>query len=249
LIKLAEKYCPLCLSIDECKLETRGMRPRLDQEATELYGYPSYTWGRCERLQKQIIKEQIKNNISERFENRTFESFSITPQNKQAFDICWNYATNFSRSTIEGLILVGHYGTGKTHLAAAILKVVLDKAIPGAMVVVPELLDEIRASYNDVETDKRLEQKVMQKQFLILDDLGAEKTTEWVRERLYNLINHRYEHNLPTVITTNCTFNELSDKHGERIVDRIAEMCHGVKLEGESYRIKIRKQKKAKAGR
>lgn len=239
----AEKYCPLCIDLQTCKLGTKGLRPRLDPEATETYRHPSYRWGECERLRKRNVQNQIKQQITDRFEDRTFESFGITKENKPAFDKCWNYAQTFTVNTKDGLILSGDFGTGKTHLASAILKTVLDKGIPGAMIVVPKLLEEIRHSYNDL-AERRLASKVMQKRFLILDDLGAEKSTEWVREQLFNLINHRYENNLPTVITTNSNAAELKEKHGERIVDRLIEMCEGVSFTGPSYRKQIRKEKR-----
>ncbi len=243
--KQAEELCPICLGLEHCKFIPKGWIPILSQKDTELYCYPIFRWTECERLKKQITQEQIKQHIGKRFEDRTFETFSVNMQNKRAFDICWNYAQRFTLNTKDGLMLVGPVGTGKTHLAAAILKVVFDKNVSAAMVVVPELLEEIRQSY--VDNTQKLTEKVKSKRFLVLDDFGAEKTTDWVQEQLYNLINYRYEHHLPTVITTNCDMDELKKKHGERTVDRIIEMCEGVKLEGTSYRVKIRKSKKVSA--
>ena len=75
---------------------------------------------------------------------------------------------------------------------------------------------------------------------LILDDLGAEKPSDWVKEQLYVIINRRYENMLPTIITTNCTMNELKDRIGERTASRIIEMTTPYKITASHSRLKVR---------
>jgi len=142
--------------------------------------------------------------------------------------------------------LFGSYGTGKTHLAVAILHELIERDINGLFVTVPELLNEIRKDFNVDKESKKSEllESIKTAEFLILDDLGAEKTSDWVREQLFMIINARYENMLPTIITTNIKLlpandkdiDNLESKVGARTVSRIIEMCNGIMLNGDDYR-------------
>ena len=135
--------------------------------------------------------------------------------------------------------MIGGYGTGKTHLAVAILRETAEAGIPGMFVVVPDLLGKMRASFNlkDGKADE-LVTTAKNAPLLVLDDLGAENPSPWVVELIYVLINHRYEHMLPTVITTNCNGRELEEMFGRRVVSRLAEMTVPVNIRAEDYRMK-----------
>ena len=74
---------------------------------------------------------------------------------------------------------------------------------------------------------------------LILDDLGAEKASEWVKEQLYMLVNYRYEHMLPIVVTTNCSGAELEQELGRRTLSRLVEMTKPVNIRASDYRMKL----------
>jgi DNA replication protein DnaC len=107
-------------------------------------------------------------------------------------------------------------------------------------VVVPELLRAIRKGFNQPNDDSdKLVKLTEEAQLLVLDDLGAEKPSDWVREQLYVIINRRYENMLPTIITTNCTTKELIDKIGQRTVSRIVEMTTPYKITAEDYRLRM----------
>ena len=134
------------------------------------------------------------------------------------------------------LVLKGGYGCGKTHLAAAIANHALAFGRAVLFVVVPDLLDHLRATFNpsaNVRLDKRFDE-VKTAPLLVLDDLGTESATAWAREKLYQLFNYRYNAHLPTVITTAVPIEQLDPRLASRMLDGIR--CTFFVLEAPSYR-------------
>jgi DNA replication protein DnaC len=112
-------------------------------------------------------------------------------------------------------------GAGKTHLAAAIANERVRLGHPGLLVVVPDLLDYLRAAFSpqgNISYDERFEE-VRRAPMLVLDDLGTESATPWAKEKLFQLINYRYVARLPTVVTTALGVGELDTKIGIRFLD------------------------------
>ena len=117
--------------------------------------------------------------------------------------------------------MIGGYGCGKTHLAAAIANAVVQRGITPLFVTVPDLLDHLRATYAPYLSggySDRFEQ-VRTTPLLILDDLGTENTTSWALEKLFQLLNYRYLMRLPTVITTNQELEHLDPRLRSRLAD------------------------------
>ena len=143
-----------------------------------------------------------------------------------------------NRDAGKGLYFCGGVGTGKTHLAVAVMnELIRRKRIPSLFVTVPELLDNLRETYN--KPGRNLDEwmdAVQNAEFLVLDDLGSERTTEWVRERIFVIVNHRYREALPTVFTSNTGPKDLAEQLGERTASRIIAMCDWIALEGDDYR-------------
>lgn len=136
------------------------------------------------------------------------------------------------------------YGNGKTHLAAAIANRVTTRGEPVLFVVVPDLLDHLRAAFNPasgVRYDKRFDE-VKTAPLLVLDDLGTESATAWAREKLYQLFNHRYNARLPTVITSATPIDELDPRLATRMLD--AGRCVFFVLEVPSYRGQMKTSRK-----
>lgn len=187
---------------------------------------------------KKINSLLGNSRIGDRFKSRTFETFVTNDANKNAYQKCKNYADKFPHDDGQGLILIGGYGTGKTHLAVAILHELLRKDVAALFATVPELLEEIRKTFGGDKGSAKsnLLHSIKTAKFLILDDLGAEKATDWVREQLFMIINARYEDMLPTIITSNLLIDELEKQIGARTVSRIIEMCEGVIFDGDDYR-------------
>jgi len=232
--------CQKCTGLEFCESVSPGLAVR---QLTNHFGSLSISYGHCEfelARQGQVkIGELLQSSrIKKRFLQRTLDRFEITKGNKKPFSMIKSYVESFNSDVSVGIMLVGPVGTGKTHLAIAILQELIKKGHAGAYVTVPELLDEIRDSISsDVKGGSaKLMQLVKTIPVLVLDDMGTEKATEWVRERLFVIINARYEDMKPTIITTNCGIEELQERIGERTVSRLWEMCKGVVLEGEDRR-------------
>ena len=143
-----------------------------------------------------------------------------------------------NRDAGKGLYFCGGVGTGKTHLAVAVMnELIRKKRTPSLFVTVPELLDNLRETYN--KPGRNLDEwmdAVQNAEFLVLDDLGSERTTEWVRERIFVIVNYRYREALPTVFTSNIGPKDLAEQLGERTASRIIAMCDWIALEGDDYR-------------
>ena len=138
----------------------------------------------------------------------------------------------------KGVYLQGDVGRGKTMLACAIFNNYLGQGRL-RFIVVDELIRRIKEAFNS-ERDFDIS-KYMEADLLILDDLGAEKTTEFVEGEIYNVINYRYNKKLPTIITSNINWQDLPNKYemnGKRIASRISEMCGSFNLNGKDYRRK-----------
>jgi DNA replication protein DnaC len=173
---------------------------------------------------------------------KTFASFDlrkyekINPDGQQSLEFAFREARKFAERPSGWLVLVGPYGCGKTHLAAAIANYRADLGIPPLFVVVPDLLDHLRATFSpssSISLDQRFEE-VRNAQLLILDDLGTQSTTPWAREKLYQLINHRYNAELPTVITTSSFHEDLDPRLLSRMQD--ARLCSIVAITAPGYR-------------
>lgn len=152
-----------------------------------------------------------------------------------------------------GLLYLGRCGVGKTHLAVAAVKELINKGIPALFYDFRDLLKEIQDSYNPNTHTSELKilAPVFDAEVLVLDELGASKPTEWVQETITHIITKRYNDKKVTIFTSNyldmpivSAYDEsLTDRVGVRLRSRLHEMCRLVPMEGDDYREVIRQRR------
>jgi len=158
--------------------------------------------------------------------NMTFDNFDekrleLPPEQRQNLRQAYNLAVEFARSPEGWLIFQGINGCGKTHLAAAIANYQLAQGKPVLFVVVPDLLDHLRSTFSPdskISYDE-FSEKLKETPLLILDDFGEQSATPWAQEKLYQLINYRYNARLPMVCTTCLSLDEIETRISSRMVD------------------------------
>jgi DNA replication protein DnaC len=155
----------------------------------------------------------------------TFDSFkrrvNLPPEQQENLGEAHRLALDFAKSPEGWLVLVGDTGCGKTHLAAAIANYRLKAGKPVKFEVVPDLLDHLRFTFSpeSTVTYDQLFEEVKNAPLLILDDFGEQSTTPWAQEKLYQIINYRYNARLATVITTRCSLDEIESSISSRLSD------------------------------
>lgn len=197
-----------------------------------------------QRLQEYNAKVAFESRVEQatiplRLKNASFDNYKILPQNQKAFIEFKKYADEFTKETEIGLCVYGNAGNGKSHLSAALANDLLNKGYSIKFQNVPDLFSRIKATFDNSsnETEFQIIKELTNVDLLILDDAGAEKPTEWVQEKLYQIINNRYNNLKPIVISTNTEkMVQLNEILGFRAYDRLTEMCKPIKNDGTSYR-------------
>jgi len=168
--------------------------------------------------QSGLELELLRNMTFDNFDHKRLE---LPPEQRQNLRQAFNLAVEFARSPEGWLIFQGINGCGKTHLAAAIANSRRTQGKPVYFVVVPDLLDHLRSTFSPdskISYDE-FSEKLKETPLLILDDFGEQSATPWAQEKLYQLINYRYNARLPMVVTTCLSLEEIETRISSRMVD------------------------------
>jgi DNA replication protein DnaC len=210
--------------------------------------------GRSERIEE-------RSQIPPLYRNTDFENFKTegVQELKQVMTLVKNYADEFPLGPYPGLLLIGEPGTGKTHLAVAALRRIIQKGFEGIFTDYQTLLDRIRSGYDSSSnsSDKEAYRTALDAEVLLLDDLGAHRVTDWVQDTVTSIVTHRCNNRRPLIATTNLPDVDagsavlqktpvgteyrrtLADHIGARARSRLFEMCRVIKMPNiDDYRIR-----------
>jgi DNA replication protein DnaC len=205
------------VSLDELddRLRTRLTDTRLshsfvleEESPTSLYGW-------------QPEFELQKNMTFINYKRRT----DLSLEQQDNMDAAYRLAFDFAKNPEGWLVFMGETGCGKTHLASAIVNYRYEMGKPALFVVVPDFLDHLRSAFNPeskISYDQLFE-SVKTAPLLVLDDFGEQTTNPWVKEKLYQLINYRYNSRFPTVITTRLSLDEIKEEVDSSISSRLVD--------------------------
>ena len=206
-----------------CRAERRYQEEQMLQQDKDMRA--------MEALKRQSL-------MDERLRDVSFDSFRKTNDNAYNLKLCLRYANHFDEMLAknQGLLFYGGVGTGKTFAAACIANHLLNQRIPVIMTSFVKLLESMQGFSED---DSALIARLNRAKLLIIDDLGAERSTDYALEKVYDIVDSRYRAKLPIILTTNLSMAELkesTDIRYTRIYDRIFEMCYPMQFKGQSWR-------------
>ncbi len=164
------------------------------------------------------------------FANFDWKRVNLLPEQRQNLEQAFRLAFNFAQSPEGWLVLQGVTGCGKTHLAAACVNYRFEANQAALFIVVPDFLDHLRSTFtpeSKISYDQFFE-SVKSAPLLILDDFGEQSTTLWAQEKLYQVINYRYNGRLATIVTTRCTTDEIDTPISSRFVDPKISMIFNI---------------------
>ncbi|MFC1847532.1 ATP-binding protein [Chloroflexota bacterium] len=223
----------------EERIRTRLLASKLYQIDTTEQAYALFTsgWAPEFKLQKNMT-----------FETFDWERVNLPPEQRQNLEMVFNEAREFASSPEHWLVFLGVNGSGKTHLAAAIVNYRYQHKQHALFIVVPDFLDHLRSAFSPESkiSYDRLFESVKSTPLLVLDDFGAQATTSWVQEKLYQVINYRYNADLPTVITTNRSLDEIEDRISSRLADK--NISNVLNMRVPDFRSDVTSRKKTPRG-
>jgi DNA replication protein DnaC len=285
LLGMARPDCPLCSGtgwrlverVDasepaERVIERKNARPGVSLDAPKLtWAVPCDCTG-SNRAQQALVRARIP----KRYEHCDFENFDTDPYLEGPEGSAWNgslaqarvvveaFARNYPAGGETGLLLMGPCGVGKTHLAVATLRQLMQRGHEARFCDYRELLKEIQASYDPDHPVSELGvlEPVFETEVVLIDDLGASKPSPWALETIGHILNKRYNERRVTLLTTNyldaaesaptpirmpsgqavapAREDSLTERLGQRVRSRLYEMCRTVEIAAPDYRREIR---------
>lgn len=191
-------------------------------------------------FEQMISQFYIQNYSSKLIQDYQLENFIITENNKKEVEIAKDFTQKcINKNQKNGLIITGKSGTGKTHLATAILNKITEKDMLVLMGRLILLLDVIKDTFKDFSSkEKDIMELYSKVDMLIIDDLGTERISSWALEKLYTIIENRNENKLPIIVTTRFNKERLLDRFyqsedaelAEAVIEKLYQFCYGIEL-------------------
>lgn len=205
---------------------------------------------RAEEARKERVERQLADSgMKKRFLTRRFENFvQDTPGRKRAYRAAKEYADNFEahQANGDGLYIEGTFGTGKTHLAAAIAIRLMEQGHAVIFKTADDMLREIKATFDEAGNgEEKVLDRLKKCELLVIDDIGKEQATDWSTAQLYAIINDRYECQRPVIITTNFNETDLTAVESPKgvgshrikaILSRLHETCMLMTMDWQDWR-------------
>lgn len=185
------------------------------------------------------IKEKLNNFLFEIPFDKNFSNFELSEKLEGVINTVNIFLKNELYKKGYGIYFYGNAGSGKTHLSFAILNYINQNTeFYSFAIYVPEFIQRIRDYYSQGEVELNPVLEIAKIPVLLVDDLGAERYTEWVSEQIVQLLDYRYRNKLSTIITSNLKLNDLKDRVGERIYSRVVGLCKPILVLSDDYRKK-----------
>jgi DNA replication protein DnaC len=225
--------CPICGGIGWLRQDLPIDHPDFGKIVPCQCRSEEITQSARERLFRMSSLDALKNLTFENFEKRG--RVGLGQQQADSLENAFNQAKQFAENREGWLLLMGRYGCGKTHLAAAIANYAIEADVSTLFLTVPDLLDWLRYAYSgvDMSFEERFEE-IREIPLLILDDFGTQNATAWAQEKIFQIINHRYVNQLPTVVTSNLLINDFEGRIRSRLQD--PNLVSMVKILAPDYR-------------
>ncbi len=192
------------------------------------------------RFRAAINRIYKENYVGRKLQNMNFENFYLNQNNQYAVQVARDYVyKNKDNVQTNGLIITGKSGVGKTHLAAAIANRLIESEKIVLMGRLTTLLDMIKETFRDnTKSENELIELYSNVNMIIIDDLGTEKISSWALEKLYTIIQNRYENGLPIIITTRFNKQGLIERFSysndkdlvDATISKLYQMCYGITL-------------------
>jgi DNA replication protein DnaC len=210
--------CPICGGIGYIRRDHPIDHPDFGKIYPCVCRMEEITHSARERLFRMSSLDALKSLKFDNFVKHGRIGLGILQAN--SLENAYNQAKNFAENRQGWLVLMGRYGCGKTHLAAAIANSAIEKGVSTLFLTVPDLLDWLRYSYSgaDLSFEERFEE-IRETPMLILDDFGTQNATPWAQEKIFQIMNHRYINQLPTVITSNLSLGDFDGRVRSRLQD------------------------------